>query len=76
MGQTELVVELERLCDVAPGTLSQSTVIEEIPGWSSLTFLGLIVVFDDLYGVTLKPRQVHNCSTIADLVSLATLLRV
>lgn len=67
MELSELVAEFEQLCNAAPGTLNQDSVIEAIPGWSSLAFLGAISVADDQFGVNLKPRQLMQCSTISDL---------
>lgn len=67
MELSDLVARIEQVCERPPGTLSPSTVIEEIPGWSSLTFLGLIAMVDDAYSITLKPRQVLDSPTINDL---------
>ncbi len=70
MESSDLVTQVEQLCEVPPGTLSLSSVIDDIPGWSSLTFLGLIAMADDVYSVVLKPRQVLECATIGDLLNL------
>ena len=69
MESSDFVTRMEQLCEVAPGTLSPSSVIEDIPGWSSLTFLGVIALADESYSVTLKPRQLLGCTTIGDLYS-------
>ena len=70
MELSEFVAELERLFELAPGSLGLSSVIEETPGWGSLKFLCLIGMIDDQYGVTLKPKQIHQCTTFADLYDL------
>ncbi|WP_010582651.1 phosphopantetheine-binding protein [Schlesneria paludicola] len=75
MELSELIAEFEQLCNAAPGSLNQDSIIEVIPGWSSLAFLGVIAVADDMFSVTLKPRQLMQCSTIADLYSLLQSLR-
>lgn len=72
MDASEFVAELEALFELPPGSLSLTSVLEETPGWGSLKFLCLIGMIDDQYGVTLKPRQIHQCSTIADLYSLVS----
>jgi len=64
------LLQLDELFELTPGTLTMSSVLEETPGWSSLTFLGLIALVDDQYQVTLKPRQVHQCATIADIYNV------
>ncbi len=75
MDSLEFVADLERLFDLSPGSLSLSCVIEETPGWGSLKFLCLIGMIDDQYGITLKPRQIHQCSTIADLYTLVSTVK-
>ena len=70
MELSEFVADLERLFELSPGGLSLSSVIEETPGWGSLKFLCLIGMIDDQYGVTLKPKQIHQCTTFADLYAL------
>ena len=72
MDLSEFVAELEELFELPPGSLSLSSVIEETPGWGSLKFLCLIGLIDDQYGVTLKPKQIHQCTTIADLYALVS----
>ncbi len=75
MDSLHFLQQLEQLFEFEPGTLDFSNVVEEIPGWSSLTFLGLIAMVDDSYQVTLKPKQVHQCCTVADLYSKVEELR-
>ena len=70
MSLPEFLVELEQLFELNPGTLESSAVIEDMPGWSSLTFMGLIAMVDEAYQITLKPRQIHGCITFADLHAL------
>lgn len=64
------LMHLDELFELEPGTLTMSSVLEETAGWSSLTFLGLIALIDDVYQVTLKPRQIHQCSTVADIYNV------
>ena len=75
MEPAKLVAEFERLCELAPGTLTAESIIEDIPGWSSLAFLGLIALVDDQCNVILKPRQLFGCSTIGDLSRLVAELQ-
>lgn len=67
--------QLEQLFELDPGTLNLSSVVENTPGWSSLTFLGLIALIDESYNVTVTPRQVHKCVTVADLWTTVNQLR-
>ena len=70
MDAAGFLMHLDELFELDPGTLTMSSVLEETPGWSSLTFLGLIALIDELYQVTLKPRQVHQCATVANIYNM------
>ena len=72
MDSSEFLAALETLFELAPGSMTLSSVLEQTPGWGSLKFLCLIGMVDDRYGVILKPRQIHQCPTIADLFSLVS----
>ncbi len=69
MDVADFLKQLDQLFERVPGTLQLTSVMEEQPGWSSLTFLGLIALIDERYNVTLKPRQVLQCVTVADLLT-------
>ena len=72
MDLSELLSDLTELFELPTGSLNASSVLEETPGWGSLKFLSLIGLFDDRYGIVLKPRQIHQCSTIGDLYQLVS----
>ena len=59
---------LEDLFEVDRGVIDLDTALQEIPGWDSLTFVGLIARIDEEFGVTLGPQSVLRCRTIADLL--------
>ena len=56
------------LFEVEPGVIDLDTPLQQIPGWDSLTFVGLIARVDEEYQVTLGPQSVLRCRTIADLL--------
>ena len=62
MDRTDFLRQMSELFDVEEGSLELSSVIEDTPGWSSLTFLGLISVIDESYQTTIKPRQLNAMS--------------
>ncbi|WP_010587303.1 acyl carrier protein [Schlesneria paludicola] len=70
MDVAEFLRQLEDQFGLTVGTLKLSSIVEETPGWSSLMFLELIAFVDDCYGITVKPRQIHECTTVANLFSL------
>jgi acyl carrier protein len=59
---------LEDLFEVERGVIDLDTPLQGIPGWDSLTFVGLIARIDEEFGVTLGPQSVLRCRTIADLL--------
>ena len=72
MDVADFLVQLDQLFELDPGTLNLTSVLDDIPGWSSLTFLGLIALVDEEYNVALKPRQLLKCATVGDLVSVVS----
>ena len=67
MDQQDFHRQLEELFESDSGTVSAKDVLKDIEGWSSLTFLGLIAMLDQEYGVTLAPSTILACNTVADL---------
>lgn len=75
MDVAEFLEHLEALFELDAGTLQLSSVLEEVPGWSSLTFLGLIALIDEHYNVAVTPRQINKCATVGDLYSVVDEIR-
>lgn len=70
MDQSEFVEQLENLFEVDAGAISTSLAIHDIPNWDSLTFVGLIAMVDEEYGVTLSPKDVLACQDVAELINV------
>ena len=68
MDAQQFLTELDELFELDPGTLTPANTIQDIPGWSSLTFMGLIALIDEECGVTLSPDTILGCETVADLL--------
>ncbi len=62
------LAELDELFELDPGTISPADSIPDIPGWSSLTFMGLIALVDEELGITLAPDTILGCATVGDLL--------
>ena len=75
MDVARFLEELDLLFGVPSGTLDLKSVIDDVPGWNSLVFLGLIVLIDESYNITVKARQIHECVTVADLIALTPAAR-
>jgi acyl carrier protein len=50
--------------------LSANTVFRDLPGWTSLQSLVMIVSFDADYGVTISADELRHAQTVGDLCSL------
>lgn len=67
MDQTHFFACLEELFELNTGAVQADSVVQEIDGWSSLTFMGLIALVDEEYEVTLSPGTVLAANTVGDL---------
>ena len=76
MDVAEFLEHLEILFELDAGTLQPTSVLEEVPGWSSLTFLGLIALVDEQYNVVITPRQINKCVTVGDLYTAVDQIRI
>ena len=70
MENTEFLELLDELFEVDPGTVQLESVLKDVPGWSSLTFVGLIALIDEEYGLAVPPTSILNCSTAGELASM------
>lgn len=67
MDQSHFLTLLDELFELEDGAIQPETVVQEIDGWSSLTFMGLIALVDEEFEVTLSPTTVLGASTVGDL---------
>ncbi len=70
MKQSDYLRELEGLFELDPHTVTTDSVLQDLDGWGSLTFLGLLSMTDGELGITLSPQQVLKCATVGDLLKL------
>ena len=70
MDRTAFFALLDELFELDEGTVNGSSVLKETPGWSSLTFVGLIALVDEEFGVTLSPNGILGCETVSQLADL------
>lgn len=54
----------------ASAPLTHETLFRDLPEWTSLQSLVVIVGFDEDYGVTISSEELQNAQTIADLWTL------
>jgi acyl carrier protein len=68
--KTEFLLSLDELLELEPGTVKGSETLESLEGWNSLAIISLMALMDERFDVTLQPRRIAACTTVADLVAL------
>jgi acyl carrier protein len=63
----KLEIEFE---DIPKGSLTPSTKINDIEGWSSMHSLIVVALADTEYGVTLKGEEMKKAQSIQELFDL------
>lgn len=69
MDKADFLLQLDDLFENAEGTAQFESVIRDLPGWSSLTFVGLIALIDDECGVAITPGEILSSVTVSDLIA-------
>lgn len=70
MSKPEFLASLEELFETDEGSLTGAEPIDQIPGWCSLIFVGLIALIDETYEITLAPESLLNGQTVDGLFAL------
>ena len=70
MERTEFLLSLDELLELEPGSVKGSETLDSLEGWNSLAVISFMALVDEHFGISLQPRQIAACSTIADLVGL------
>ena len=71
MSREEFLLELDSVFELSAGTLKGQEKLEELEQWDSTAMMGFIALADTNNGARVSPRQIVNCSKIADLLSIA-----
>ena len=69
MNQSSFLAVLHELFEADAGTIQSTSVLQDVPGWSSLTFIGLIAMIDEEFDVTVSPGTILKCRSVADLLN-------
>jgi len=70
MRKNDFLQLMDELFELDEGTIQGSHELQQVPGWSSLTFIGLIAMVDEECEVTLSPKSILACQTVDDLIAL------
>lgn len=70
MSKTDFLLLMDELFELEDGTVQGTDELNQIRGWSSLTFIGLIAMVDEECGITLAPKSILACRTVDELIGL------
>jgi acyl carrier protein len=71
MTREEFLSSLDELVELPPGTLKGPEKLADLEQWSSVAVIDFIALVDTNNGLKLSPREIANCSTVSDLLTLA-----
>jgi acyl carrier protein len=71
MNGNDFLREMDEILGLPAGTLQGGEKLEELENWDSTSLITLIAMAEGNNGVRLSPGQIANCSTVADVLSLA-----
>jgi len=70
MSKSEFLGQMSGMIEEAPGSLTGSEKLDDLPGWDSVAMMSFIAFVDEHFHVTLSPRQFTNAETVNDLAKL------
>lgn len=69
MTRDEIIREIEDVLDVETGSLSEDSVLAEVPEYDSMTKLSLIVMCDDDFSKKLTGEKLSEFLTVKDILN-------
>jgi len=71
MNPEQFVTQFESIFEeIEAGSLSLQTVFRDLPQWDSLATIGLLVMINTEYEVTLTGNEIKSATTIQDIYDL------
>ena len=70
MKRNEFLLLLDELLELEPGTVKGSETLDSFESWNSLAVISFMALVDEHFGISLQPRQIAACTTVADLTGL------
>ena len=70
MTRREMLLLLDQIVEVEPGTLSESDSLASIDGWDSLAVIVFQAEVDEKLGMVAQPAELARCKTVQDLINL------
>ena len=70
MKRNEFLLLLDELLELEPGTVKGSETLDSLESWNSLAVISFMALVDEHFEISLQPRQIAACMTVADLTGL------
>jgi hypothetical protein len=71
MTRKEFLLEMDDVLELPAGSLQGAERLEDLAQWNSTAMIGYVALADTNNQTRISPRQIVNCVTIDDLLSLA-----
>lgn len=68
MNREDKLKLLEETLDVEAGTLTEDTVLKELENYDSIGVLGIIIMFEDEFGIKLERADFNTFVTVKDII--------
>jgi len=72
MDMKEFCQRIESILEMDPGTIKPETRLDSLDAWDSVAVISFIAMADQDYQVTVPPKSISECQTIADLADAIT----
>ncbi len=70
MSKGEFLRLMDKIAEVAPGTLSGVENVQSLTSWDSMKMLEFIMLAASKFGLTISPSSVVRAKTVNDLITL------
>jgi acyl carrier protein len=68
--KAEFLPQLAQAIEADSDTMSESTVLNELPNWDSMRLLEVIALVDEQLGVNLNANQLAKCETVGQILGI------
>ncbi len=68
MSREDKIKLLEETLDIEAGTLAEDTILKDLENYDSIGVLGIIVMFEDEFGIKLERADFNTFVTVKDII--------
>jgi len=70
MTKAEFIRELAGVLMESPENLEPHVELQKLPTWDSTAVLGIIVLLEENFGITVNEELIPSCKTVQDVMNL------